>query len=117
MQGTLTTFLSLVSITGTEVAKADASFLKVWYIYLQSVSFSGNCSKLVLLGVRFFLPSIVLSPVTGESFFFLSHSRLFFLQLGLVGSLERGRAGILPLVDFAFLGLDSLVWDSLVVVP
>ena len=36
MQGTLTTFLPLVSVTGTEVAKTDASFLGVWCTHLHS---------------------------------------------------------------------------------
>ena len=53
---------------------------------------------------------MALSPVAGvESFFFLSHSRFFFSRLGLAGSLERGGAGALLLVDFASLGLDSSV--------
>ena len=52
-----------------------------------------------------------------ESFFFISYSRLFFLQLGLAGLLEQGGTGVLPLVNFASLGLDSLVWGSLTVIP
>ena len=52
-----------------------------------------------------------------EFFFFLSYSRFFFSQLGLAGSSERGKAGALPSVDFASLGLDSSVRGSLAVVP
>ena len=45
MQGTLTTTFSPPSVTSTEVAETNTSFLEVWDIYLQSGPFFGNCSK------------------------------------------------------------------------
>ena len=61
---------------------------------------------------------MALSPVAGvESFFFLSHSHFFILQLGLASSLERGGAGALASVEFISLGLDSSVRGFLAVVP
>ena len=60
---------------------------------------------------------MALFPIAGvEFFFFLSHSCFFFLQLSLAGSLEQGRAGVLPSIDYTSLGLDSSVRGSLVVV-
>ena len=48
--------------------------------------------------------------------FFLWHSHFFFLQLGLVGSLKRDGVGVLLLVDFTSLGLNSLVRSFLAVI-
>ena len=61
---------------------------------------------------------MALSLIAGvEFFFFLNYFRFFFSQLSLPGSSEWGGAGVLPLVEFAFLGLDSLVRGCLAVVP
>ena len=119
MQSILITSLLLISVINMEVVKIDASFI-TWCIYLKNGLFLVIViSHLIGItgGLLLFALNSIVSFHQGGVFFFLSHSRLLFLQLDLVDLLIQGGTKDFFLSIFDFLHLNSSSLDFLEVEP